>query len=97
VPGAICRKGTGKTDEVLKHTPDITFHFDPSIEYAIHIAEVIQQLHGKGERTRMEIDGLLIVDKPDGLPSLEAVKEVKRRFGVKRQGISGPSTLLQQG
>jgi ribosome-binding factor A len=29
----------------LKHTPDITFHFDPSIEYAIHIAEVIQQLH----------------------------------------------------
>jgi ribosome-binding factor A len=31
----------------LKHTPDITFHFDPSIEYAIHIAEVIHQLHGE--------------------------------------------------
>jgi ribosome-binding factor A len=43
------RKELGKRMK-LKHTPDITFHFDPSIEYAIHIAEVIQQLHReKGE------------------------------------------------
>jgi tRNA pseudouridine55 synthase len=37
----------------------------------------------------MEIDGLLIVDKPDGIPSLEAVKEVKRRLGVKKAGHIG--------
>jgi len=37
----------------------------------------------------MGIDGLLIVDKPDGIPSLEAVKEVKRRFGVKKAGHIG--------
>jgi ribosome-binding factor A len=43
------RKELGKRMK-LKHTPDITFHFDPSIEYSIHIAEVIQQLHReKGE------------------------------------------------
>ena len=34
----------------LKHTPDITFQFDPSIEYAIHIGEVIEQLRQEGEK-----------------------------------------------
>jgi len=29
----------------LRYTPDIIFQFDPSIEYAIHIDEVIHQLH----------------------------------------------------
>ncbi len=29
----------------LRYTPDITFQFDPSIEYAIHIDEVIHHLH----------------------------------------------------
>lgn len=28
----------------LRYTPEITFQFDPSIEYAIHMGEVIQQL-----------------------------------------------------
>src|SRR4030067_1084653 len=37
----------------------------------------------------MEIDGLLIVDKPDGISSLDAVKEVKRRFRVKKAGHIG--------
>jgi len=34
----------------LKYTPDITFQFDPSIEYAIHIGEVIEQLKQEGEK-----------------------------------------------
>lgn len=29
----------------LRYTPDIMFQFDPSIEYAIHIGEVIEHLH----------------------------------------------------
>ncbi len=29
----------------LRYTPDIIFQFDPSIEYAIHIGEVIHHLH----------------------------------------------------
>jgi len=29
----------------LRYTPEIMFQFDPSIEYAIHIEEVIQHLH----------------------------------------------------
>ena len=29
----------------LRYTPDIIFQFDPSIEYAIHIDEVIHHLH----------------------------------------------------
>jgi len=29
----------------LRYTPEIAFLFDPSIEYAIHIDKVIQQLH----------------------------------------------------
>jgi ribosome-binding factor A len=28
----------------LKHTPEIVFQFDPSIEYAIHIGEVLHHL-----------------------------------------------------
>jgi ribosome-binding factor A len=28
----------------LKYTPEIVFEFDPSIEYAIHIGEVIHRL-----------------------------------------------------
>jgi len=28
----------------LRHTPDLVFQFDPSIEYAIHIDQVIHQL-----------------------------------------------------
>ncbi len=38
---------------------------------------------------RMGADGLFIVDKPDGLTSLEVVKEVKQRFGVKKAGHIG--------
>ena len=37
---------------MLRYTPDIMFQFDPSIEYAIHIGEVIEQLRqdkGKNE------------------------------------------------
>lgn len=37
----------------------------------------------------MGADGLFIVDKPDGLTSLEIVKEVKQRFGVKKAGHIG--------
>jgi ribosome-binding factor A len=36
----------------LRYTPEIVFQFDPSVEYAIHMEEVIQSLHGetgKGE------------------------------------------------
>jgi tRNA pseudouridine55 synthase len=36
-----------------------------------------------------QIDGLFIVDKPDGITSLGVVKEVKRRFGLKRAGHIG--------
>jgi tRNA pseudouridine55 synthase len=35
------------------------------------------------------IDGLLIVDKPEGITSLDAVREIKRRFGVKKAGHIG--------
>jgi ribosome-binding factor A len=33
----------------LRYTPEIMFQFDPSIEYAIHMEEVIQSLHQKKE------------------------------------------------
>jgi ribosome-binding factor A len=33
----------------LRYTPDITFHFDPSIEYGIHIEEVFHHLHRERE------------------------------------------------
>jgi ribosome-binding factor A len=39
----------------LKYTPEIMFQFDPSIEYAIHIGEVIHQL--KQEREKGEDEG----------------------------------------
>ena len=35
------------------------------------------------------IDGLLIVDKPEGITSLDVVREIKRRFGVKKAGHIG--------
>jgi len=38
---------------------------------------------------RKGIDGLLIVDKPEGITSLDVVREVKRRFGVERAGHIG--------
>lgn len=33
----------------LRYTPEITFEFDPSIEYAIHIGEVLQSLQKERE------------------------------------------------
>ena len=38
---------------------------------------------------RMGINGLLIVDKPEGMTSLAVVKEVKRRFRIKKAGHIG--------
>ena len=38
---------------------------------------------------RMGINGLLIVDKPEGITSLSVVKEVKRRFHIKKAGHIG--------
>ena len=35
------------------------------------------------------IDGLLIIDKPEGMISLDIVREIKRRFGVKKAGHIG--------
>ena len=35
------------------------------------------------------VDGLLIVDKPEGITSLDVVREVKRRLGVKKAGHIG--------
>ncbi len=37
----------------------------------------------------MEINGLLVVDKPEGVTSLEVVKGIKRRFRVKKAGHIG--------
>jgi tRNA pseudouridine55 synthase len=37
----------------------------------------------------MRVDGLLIVDKPEGMTSLEVVREVKRRLGVRKAGHIG--------
>ncbi len=33
----------------MKYTPEISFQFDPSIEYAIHIGEVIEQIKKERE------------------------------------------------
>ncbi|MFB3884302.1 MAG: tRNA pseudouridine(55) synthase TruB [Thermodesulfobacteriota bacterium] len=38
---------------------------------------------------KAKIDGLLVVDKPDGMTSLEVVKEIKRRFHVGKAGHIG--------
>ena len=35
------------------------------------------------------IDGLLIVDKPEGITSLDVVREIKHRLGVKKAGHIG--------
>jgi tRNA pseudouridine55 synthase len=37
----------------------------------------------------MRVDGLLIVDKPEGMTSLEVVKQIKRQFRVKKAGHVG--------
>ena len=33
----------------LRYTPEITFQFDPSVEYAIHMEEVFQHIHEESE------------------------------------------------
>src|SRR3989304_3072418 len=38
---------------------------------------------------KMQVDGLLIVDKPEGMTSLVVVKEIKRRFHVRKAGHIG--------
>ena len=38
----------------LKYTPEIKFQFDPSIEYAIHIGEVMHQLKQEREKDKDE-------------------------------------------
>jgi len=37
----------------------------------------------------MRVDGLLIADKPEGMTSLDVVRQVKRRLGAKRAGHIG--------
>ncbi len=34
----------------LRYTPEITFQFDPGIEYAVHIGEVLHHLSEEGEK-----------------------------------------------
>ncbi len=38
----------------LRYTPDISFHFDPSIEYSIYIGEVIDHIQGEKDEERGE-------------------------------------------
>jgi ribosome-binding factor A len=38
----------------LRHTPEIMFQFDPSIEYAIHIGEVLHHLEQEREKNKDE-------------------------------------------
>ncbi len=40
----------------LRHTPEIVFQFDPSIEYAIHMEEVIRNIH-RGEEPNGDEEG----------------------------------------
>ena len=40
----------------LRYTPDIMFQFDPSIEYAIHMEELIQSIH-QGKEPHGEEEG----------------------------------------
>jgi ribosome-binding factor A len=40
----------------LRYTPDIMFQFDPSIEYAIHVEELIQNIH-QGKEPHGEEEG----------------------------------------
>jgi tRNA pseudouridine55 synthase len=37
----------------------------------------------------MSIDGLLVVDKPEGMTSLDVVREIKARFSIKKAGHIG--------
>jgi ribosome-binding factor A len=41
----------------LRYTPEITFHFDPGIEYAVHIGEVLHHLHQEEEQEDGNGDG----------------------------------------
>jgi len=45
------RKELGRRME-LRYTPEIMFQFDPSIEYAIHIGEVIHHLEQEREKEK---------------------------------------------
>jgi len=40
----------------LRYTPEIVFQFDPSIEYAIHMEEVIRNIH-RGEGSNGDEEG----------------------------------------
>jgi len=40
----------------LRYTPDITFQFDPSVEYAIHVEELIRNIH-QGKEPHGEEEG----------------------------------------
>jgi ribosome-binding factor A len=40
----------------LRYTPEIAFQFDPSIEYAIHMEEVIRNIH-RGEEPNKDEEG----------------------------------------
>ncbi len=38
----------------LKYTPELIFQFDPSIEYSIHMEELIRHLHEEREKKERE-------------------------------------------
>jgi len=46
-------------------------------------------LRRNGENVKTQIDGVLVVDKPEGLTSMDVVRTVKRRFRVQKAGHLG--------
>ena len=46
-------------------------------------------LRRSGGSVKTQIDGVLVVDKPEGITSMEVVRTVKRRFMVKKAGHLG--------
>ena len=46
-------------------------------------------LRRSGGNVKVQIDGVLVVDKPDGITSMDVVRMVKRRYRVKKAGHLG--------
>jgi tRNA pseudouridine55 synthase len=57
------------------------------MEFILRRSSIIST--GSEKRKRIPIDGVLVVDKPEGITSLDVVREIKRRCSVKRAGHIG--------
>ncbi len=77
----------------LKYVPELRFELDRTLEEAARIETILGDLHPSDSETDLDVvskpAGILLIDKPAGPTSHDAVQVVRRAIGTRRVGHFG--------